>query len=304
MTDRYIVDHPHIGRSSARRRRALLASLVVLGGLAVGGMVYRHRSSTQPTTPASAGDALVAGGALGPLNDYMFQGYWSRSTQVALATAVARCMADRGWTFEPEVPLLSSFFPATVGELRTFSQTEGYGLASSLEPSAGSRANENYARGLGPTQRDKYYADLSAGDDEGQGRAPAPSGCQPRTEDEFRQGLPFYDEAQRRAIAAKVTEVENSPGLKAAIASYVACMQKQGIEVNGVGEAKNQLGDLVDRATAEKTSAAIAQLRSEEIRVATIDADCTTTFVTPVKVPLETEAVAALTSNRGGGTGP
>ncbi|HEX8002233.1 MAG TPA: hypothetical protein VF519_06025 [Mycobacteriales bacterium] len=223
------------------------------------------------------------------LKEYFLNG--GRAPHVEAAAVeeeVARCLRDAGFGYEPVRPENPTWF-TTIGDLRRFRSTYGYGTVS-LPPEgtgakAAAEANAAYRARLAPEDQRRYDEALGVVDEALGSGVPAPGvpGCRARALRAVRGGLPRTDPAVLREVAA--IDPSTDRRYAAAVTAWSACMRDQGYDFahpdDPQREARAAKGEPAERLRAE-------------VRLAVADVTCYVAHVHPVQAAVEREGLRAV----------
>jgi hypothetical protein len=200
-------------------------------------------------------------------------------------------MASRGWSYTA-VTTAPPADPPTIGALRSYRESVGYGIATSTyeaDVAAVQAANLKYVNTLSSSARDRYYADLGGGLP--QLNTPAnPQSCQALAMQEVRQGLPYFDDSVRPAIGQAQRSIINSATFLTAMSAWRSCMGAQGYQVNTLEDPRSQ----IDAAFRASNGSTLASIKAREVTMATADFTCQMSSVIPARQALELQEVASL----------
>lgn len=225
-----------------------------------------------------------------PLLEFQSQGLTSAEFHNDRARTLSSCMQQRGWTFEPLLQNSNVAEPRTVGELREFRSTYGYGqyttgeLADSSTQEAADRNHEYYVS-LSADEQRAYREDLN-GDISSEGNRPSEGSCEALAEDAVK--VPGTDQAVMAEMRILYEAALQSPEYLHAFDDWTACLNDRGYEVS---RARPPFLLVEERAEA---GAPMEQLVPFEVEVAVADFECALTTKMPVSHRLELEIVEEL----------
>ncbi len=275
--------------------------LVFASGCAQGGEPSEADVSTfggDPwTAPGSGGNGneidpgespLVDSDVLYPTVEFFSGGMTEAERQSEIEQSVSSCMQQRGWSYEPVLPDESSPQPRTVGELRRFRETYGYGTYAgpelSHDPREAADRNAAYWLSLTSDEQDDYLRDLQGAVEVDEGSA-LPGSCQYVAGEA--QRIPLHDQAVMKEMQALYEAAAMSPDLVLAWEAWSACMIGRGYDFRDATDAVDFVDTLGQSLTLEEAAA-------QEVGVATADFECRLITVMPVWHRLEVEVVRTL----------
>lgn len=193
-----------------------------------------------------------------------------------IETAMGTCMRERGWEYIPAIiPDSAISEPRTVGELRAFRHTYGYGFATvELLVTEGERQsmtadpNLPYIDQLSDVDEQRFYEDREGtfyGEPSDVERAHS---CRGEAEAQVRASIPYYDERIRDLIAPFIEAADKDPVMLVAMATWRSCMEASGYDFTELNEPEVFIAEQLP------TSSDLEGLAETEIRVATDDFDC------------------------------
>ncbi|HLF43017.1 MAG TPA: hypothetical protein VJA46_05755 [Acidimicrobiia bacterium] len=199
-------------------------------------------------------------------------------------------MQQRGWTFEPVLQHSQVPEPRTVGELRDFRESFGYGLYTTLDfvDTSGREAadrNNEYHESLGADEQAVYRRDLN-GDVSGEGEAPVAGSCEALAEGALE--VPGTDQAVMTEMRNLYQAAQLSAEFLSAVDDWRACLASRGYEIDREAHPV----DLVDELAF--ADAQPQELTDFELAIAVADFECDLTTKMPVLHRLETEIVQEL----------
>jgi hypothetical protein len=279
-----------------RRLLVPIVALPVFGVVALVGALSLHDppkgaevEASGIATPANLTVAVADETLVSPLDFFADGSGFTKEAADRLEAQVQSCMADRGWKYSPNPGLLALSEPVTVGALRSYRASSGYGIADKALVGRPADPNQALVMSLNEPDRARWNRDLSGGDSEGIVTS-GPLGC--RTE--ALHGLLTSTRMANPQVRAKVTQArqqiaENSEVL-AAVDAWRSCMADKGFP--GLANLRAPRNTLTSTGTA---SSELPSLKEKELRMATADFACQEMTVLPVLQRLEMEAVAVLT---------
>lgn len=250
----------------------------------------RESSEPRPATSAPFGE-LHDTDPLSPTVEFFTGGMTDAEVQNSVERGVARCMKDRGWTYEPLQQEPSPSDTRTIGELRSFRRQYGYGdftLLPGEEPLSVRAAdhNERYRLGLSDEERERYDQDLAGQDTVGvshESEGAAPGSCRATARSAL--GLPLYNEALMDDMRSAYDVAIRSTELSSAISAWSACMKSKGYQFGRPGDAEGYVMSAGQQLPDD-------QAINLEIAVGSSDFECALVTVLPVEYQLEEGVVA------------
>ncbi|MGF1618063.1 MAG: hypothetical protein ACFCU2_09735 [Acidimicrobiia bacterium] len=259
---------------------------------------------TSPTFPAelspsTSGSAQVPTltdvDIINPTVEFFARGMSGAELANSLEQAVSACMQQRGWTYEPVLQDTSFGEPKTVGELRRFRETYGYGEFAYPQPENGisgvEAADRNAARysALPPDQQREYLMDLNGGVEEAETSleddTPLPGSCLAEARDAT--AAPLYDEAVMRDMRDMYQAGLESPQMVVAREEWSQCMRDLGYELT-------QPIDAYDLAVTQGQGLPVEEAVAQETRVASDDFECRLISIIPLEHQIESDIVQTL----------
>lgn len=224
-----------------------------------------------------------------PLNTFLFGG--GSDPQTAVEQFIERCMSSRGWRYSVSS---ANQTPQTIGGMRSFRQTYGYGVLSS--PDKGLAAEQDYVDSLTSDQQVRFYQDLGTS---ALGSVPDPQfassyttgSCTSSAIASAESYVPLYNDAARQAVGQAEKSIQSNPQFIDAIRRWSGCMSQYGYTVSVLEQPAQ------DIRSAEKsglTTAQMGDLRTTELKEAGVDFQCQEGSIMPVRQSLETAAVEQL----------
>lgn len=248
-------------------------------------VVYQDASGVSDVLPEVTVVSPIADFIDGPANDL--------STLAEIHDGTARCMQDLGWDYvAPDVSVLDGAKPpSTLGALRQWTETYGYGITTQTgQPSAireSIEAQYEYQAHLGTDARARYQSDLSGpgGTDESVPIGADRPGCAPQAERDAYQDVPAANGALLEALGERLGVLWASEEYVTALDGWRGCMSTQGFDFVRQGDAKQAV---LDRSVA---SSDVKELQTYERSVAVADLACAESTLLPVAVPSEAQVV-------------
>ncbi len=252
-------------------------------------------ASAPAVAAAGASEVLSADTVVSPIAEFINGPGDDLTTLREIHEGTARCMQNLGWDYTaPDVTTLDHEKPpSTLGALRVWTTSYGYGITTQPDQGTTIRAaidaQEAYQEQLDPEAQARYQADLYGpdGSDEGAPIGADRPGCAAQAEHDAYADVPAANGALLDVLAHELGEIWASDEYRAALDEWRSCMQERGFDFTGPGEAKQSV---LDRFTA----GGVNELRDYERRVATADLTCAESTLLPVTIPLETAAVGQL----------
>jgi len=286
-------EKPHAARGVLIGLSAAAIVLVVVG--VPGWLASQTGNGPTNTAPPVAAppettSSLVDTDLVSPLLDFQSGGLTSDEFHNQTQRALASCMEQRGWTYEPTLQDSSFPEPRTVGELREFRRTSGYGLYTQPEPTDASpkRAadrNGEYYTSLDEDQQAQYRQDLN-GDITSEGEVPVDGSCEALAEQAV--DTPGTDQELMADMRSLYSAAHQTPEHMSAENEWKACLADRGYDIEGDGHPVNLVDEL---AAAEPPPEELADF---EVEVAVDDFECALTTTMPVLHHLESEIVEEL----------
>jgi len=294
-------DHPW---SSPRRGHVargvvigLSAAVLVVVVFAVPGWL----TSPSGNDPSTATPAMVVSpqppvtladtDPVSPVLEFQTQGLSSDEFHNLTQQALALCMEEHGWTYEPSLQHSPFPEPSTVGELREFRQTHGYGLYTQPEVSSTSSAkrtadrNHDYYMTLDEDQQTQYRTDLN-GDIRSEGEAPDGGSCEALANQAI--DIPQTDQQLMAELAGLYALTMRSTDYATAEEDWRTCLVDRGYELGSDAYPHT----LLDEQWAAEVPA--DEIADFEITIAIDDFECAFTTTMPITHRLETEVVEEL----------
>lgn len=207
--------------------------------------------------------------------------------------ALSSCMQQRGWTYEPSLQQSPFTEPRTVGELRDFRETYGYGVftaeefAASDDPKGAANRNADYLASLSVDQQDAYRRDFNGGIGDDEGEAPGQGSCEAVAAEAV--SIPLGDLAVMTELGRLYEAAFQSPEYLRAVDVWRSCLEDRGYQLDQDGYPDELLMAKAARGVP------VNELADYEIAVAVADFECSLTSTLPVKHRLETAIVRELT---------
>ncbi len=277
-----------------------MATLVVTAACSSGGVgtTAPDHLDEQTSHPSEASSAENAGlSAENALNDtdivsplLEFQGGGAVSDEIhnAEARAVSSCMQERGWSFEPPLQRSAVAEPRTIGELREYRATYGYGMFTGVEPgedgTAAADRNHLFYLSLSSDEQRAYREDLNG--DVHANERPADDSCE--SIGRSANQIPLEDQAVMRELAALYEAAGQSTEFLGAVDSWRQCLSDRGYRLVQ-GEHPTELIEQQADVGAEATT-----LAALEIDVAVADFECAAKTTMAVLHRLESQIVQRL----------
>lgn len=236
-------------------------------------------------------DSLADSDLVSPLLEFQSGGLSSDEFHSQTQRALSSCMQERGWNHEPSLQNSAFPEPRTVGELREFRHTNGYGLYTQPEPTNVSPAkraadrNHDYYTSLDDDQQEEYRQDLN-GDISSEGEEPVDGSCEELAEHAV--DIPVTDEELMADMRSLYSAAHETPEYVSAEDDWRTCLADRGYDIERDGHPVH----LVDeQAAAEPPPQELADF---EVAVAVDDFECAMTTTMPVRHQMETEIVDEL----------
>ncbi len=279
---------------------------LVLAGCGAGAAVASDdpRSLTDAPAPAAmaiqdapgVSEALPADTVVSPIADFIDGPGNDLSTLAEIHQGTAKCMQDLGWDYiAPDLSVLDgSKSPSTLGALREWTATYGYGITT--QPGQGSAireaidAQDAYQAQRGPEARARYLSDLHGpdGTDEGAPICADRPGCAAQAERDAYADVPAADGTLLEVLGGMLEDIWASEEYVAALNRWHTCISDQGLDFARKGDAKRTVLDRIG------TSSDLEALQAYELRVATADLACAESTLLPMAIPLEAQVVGEL----------
>lgn len=282
-----------------RTRRAWVAAaaLPAIGAVAVLSALTVGNSKQEVTVQASAAPGSISAEVrvddsqpVSPLDLFADGSGITREAADRVEARTQSCMADRGWKYSPNPNVLGLSEPVTVGALRAYRATSGYGIADkpSVRPVD---PNQPLVQGLSSADQERWNRDLSAGGEEGGATRPGPPGCRTQALSELLTSTPMANPQVRAKVAEARSRVAGHPEIVAAIEAWRSCMASKGFpNLATVPAARTMLRNEATSATDRNS------LKEKELRLATSDFSCQEQTILGPLQRIESEAVAQLKS--------
>jgi hypothetical protein len=244
------------------------------------------RGSASTATPTfSPLPSVPADGRLWSLTQHFMNGGRTPPEEAAaVEQRVAVCMHAAHFDYEP-VPTDNPTFFNTIGGLRRYRSTWGYGVAALPPDDPAARAtalrNAAYRDRLPAEERRRYDAVLGVvpeGLPHDELPPPSVAGCAPQALREVRTGLPRMNAAIVRRVTAGT--FARDPRYVAAVATWARCMRDRGYEFDHPDDPQRSARDLPGKP---------ADRRRAEVALAVADVECYVSHVHPVQATLERE---------------
>lgn len=256
--------------------------------------VQVHAVATQEASAVS--DVLPEDTVVSPIADFIDGPGNDLSTLAEIHDGTAACMQDLGWDYvAPDVSELDGLKPpSTLGALRQWTETYGYGITTQTgEPNPTREAIDaqyDYEAQLSQAARVRYQSDLYGpeGTDESAPIGADRPGCALQAELHAYQDVPAANGALLDVLGERLQGLWSSDEYVSALDGWRSCMTTQGFDFVRQGDAKDAVLDRIS------TSSDMDELQTYERSVAVADLACAESSLLPVAIPGEAQVVEDL----------
>ena len=234
--------------------------------------------------------------AVSPVADFIDGPGNDLSVLAEIHDGTAMCMQDLGWDYvAPDVSELDGLKPpSTLGALRQWTETYGYGITTQPDQGIAYRSaidgQYDYQAQLSQDARARYESDLYGpeGTDESVPIGADRPGCAPQAERDAYEDVPAANKTLLEVLGDRLQELWASDEYVSALNGWQSCMTTQGFDFVRQGDAKEAVLDRIG------TSSDVEELQAYERSVAIADLACAESTVLPVAILSEAQIVESL----------